>query len=125
MPRKTLPLAREELQVGKRSVQTATVRIRKVVREHEEIVDQRLLHEEVEVQRVPVNREIDAPAQPRYEGEVLVIPVMEERLVKRLVLTEELHVRRKRLERPHRERVVLRSEEPEVQRKGDETWRKP
>ena len=126
MPRKTVPLAREELKVGKRRVETGRVRIRKMVRQHEEAVDERLLHEEVDVQRVPVNREIDEPAQPRCEGGVLVVPVMEERLVlqKRLVLVEEIHVRKRQVERPHRERVLLRSEELEVQRKGDESWRK-
>lgn len=126
MPRKTVPLAREELKIGKRRVETGRVRIRKVVRQHEKSVNERLLHEEVDVQRVPVNRELDAPAQPHYEGDVLVVPVMEERLVlqKRLVLVEEIHVRKRQVERSHRERVLLRSEEPEVQRKGDESWRK-
>lgn len=126
MPRKTVPLAREEIKVGKRRVETGRVRIRKVVRQREETVDERLLHEEVDVQRVPVNREIDVPAQPHYEGDVLIVPVMEERLVmqKRLVLVEEIHVRKRQVERAHRERILLRSEEPEVQRKGDESWRK-
>lgn len=116
--RETVPVAREELEVGKRAVETARVRIRKLVRSREATVDERLLREEVDVQRVPVNRVIDAPVEPHYEGDVLVVPVMEERLVveKRLVLAEELRVRVRRSERPHHERVVLRSEEPVVER---------
>ena len=116
--RDTIALAREEVRVGKRPVQTGRVRIRKVVREREQEVQAQLLREEVDVKRVPVNRVIERPAEPHYRGDVLVIPVMEERLVteKRLVVTEELHVRRRRIEQPHRARVMLRREEPVVER---------
>lgn len=119
-PQQPIPLAHEELEIGKRKVETGRVRISKLVREHEENVEERLLHEEVDVQRVPVDRVLDAPVEPRYEGEVLVIPVVEERVVvqKSLVLVEELHVRRRSVERPHRERVVLRSEEAVVERES-------
>lgn len=119
-PQQPIALAREELEIGKRKVETGRVRIHKVVREHEETVEERLLHEEVDVQRVPVDRILDGPVQPRFEGEVLVIPVVEERVVvqKRLVLVEELHVRRRSVERPHSERVVLRSEEAVVERES-------
>ena len=118
LQQQSIPLAREELEVGKREVETGRVRIHKVVREHEELIDTPLMHEEIDVQRVPVNRELDAPAQPRQEGDVLIVPVVEERLVvqKRLVLVEELHVRRRAVERPHQERVLLRSEEAVVER---------
>ena len=118
LQQQSIPLAREELKVGKREVETGRVRIHKVVREHEELIDTPLMHEEIDVQRVPVNRELDAPAQPRQEGDVLIVPVVEERLVvqKRLVLVEELHVRRRAVERAHQERVVLRSEEAVVER---------
>ena len=118
LQQQSIPLAREELKVGKREVETGRVRIHKVVREHEELIDTPLMHEEIDVQRVPVNRELDAPAQPRQEGDVLIVPVVEERLVvqKRLVLVEELHVRRRAVERPHQERVRLRSEEAVVER---------
>ena len=121
LQQQSIPLAREELEVGKRKVETGRVRIHKVVREHEELIDTPLMHEEIDVQRVPVNRELDAPAQPRQEGDVLIVPVVEERLVvqKRLVLVEELHVRRRAVERPHQQRVVLRSEEAMVERGSD------
>lgn len=119
-PEESIPLAREELEVSKRKVETGRVRVRKVVREHEEDVEERLLHEEVDVQRVPVDRILDGPVQPHYEGDVLVIPVVEERVVlqKRLVLVEEVHVRRRSVERPHSERVTLRSEEALVERES-------
>ena len=118
-----VPLVREELEVGKRSVERGRIRVRKTVRSREELVEQPLQHDEVTVERVAVNREVDAPPQPRYERDALVIPVIEEVLVtrKQLVLKEEIYIRRRAVESVHQERVTLRSEDVEVERqaKGD------
>jgi uncharacterized protein (TIGR02271 family) len=113
-----VPLAREEIEVQKRTVERGRMRIRKTVRSHEELVEQPLQHDEVTVERVAVNREIDAPPQPRYERDALVIPVIEEVLVtrKQLVLKEEIYIRRRCVESMHQERVTLRSEDAEVDR---------
>jgi uncharacterized protein (TIGR02271 family) len=120
---KVVPLAREELEVGKRSVERGRIRVRKTVRSREELVEQPLQHDEITVERVAVNREVDAPPQPRYERDALVIPVIEEVLVtrKQLVLKEEIYIRRRSVESVHQERVTLRSEDVEVERqaKGD------
>lgn len=120
MTEDTIPVAREELEVGTRKVETGRVRIRKVVREHEETIEESLLHDEIDVQHVPIERIVEGPVPPRYEGDVLVLPVVEERVVvhKRLVLVEEVHVRRRCVASPHRERVVLRSEEALVERQS-------
>jgi len=50
----------------------------------------------VEVTRVPVDRVVDHPPEIRTENDVTIIPILEEVLVveKRLVLKEELHVRK-------------------------------
>ena len=50
----------------------------------------------VDVTRVPVDRIIDAAPAMRSEGELTIIPVVEEVLVieKRLLLKEEVHIRR-------------------------------
>ncbi len=125
-PEHTVPVAREELQVDKREVETGRVRVRKIVREREELVEESLLREEVEIERVPIDRVVDRPAQMRREGDVLVIPVLEERLVaqKQLVLKEELRVQRRAVSAPHRERVVLRSEEAIVEHSKTEHERR-
>jgi stress response protein YsnF len=70
------------------------------------------------VQRVPVNRPAKGVPAPRYEGEILVIPVLEEVLVvsKQLVVKEELRIRRRAKRSPHRQRVLLRSEVAVVER---------
>ena len=52
------------------------MRVTKTVREHEALVQESLLREEVEVEHVPVDREVQAVPQMRYEGDVLVIPVV-------------------------------------------------
>lgn len=113
-----LPLAREELKVATRKVETGRVRVVKRVREREVLIAQPLLHEVADVERTPVNRAIDEPPAPRYEGEVLVIPIVEEVLVvrKQLMLREELRIRRRVVEKVHRGRARLRSEEPVVER---------
>lgn len=115
-----MPVVEEEAAIGKRWVETGRVRVRKVVREEEQTVDETLLREEVDVQRVPVNRVLDAPAAPRQDGDTLVIPVMEEMLVveKRLVLKEEIRVTRRQREVPAVETVTVRKEEVIVERLG-------
>ncbi len=57
-----------------------------------------LFREDCEVERVQVNRMLDQPAEMRQDGDTLIIPLMEEVLVveKRLMLREELHIKRRR-----------------------------
>jgi uncharacterized protein (TIGR02271 family) len=116
--RMVLPVVAEELRVGKRVVDTGVVRVRKLVREHEETVEQPITREEVQIERVPVGRVVDAIPQPRNEGDTLVIPVLEEVLVveKRVMLKEEVRVTWRRTEEVAPQRVVLRSEEVVVER---------
>lgn len=49
---------------------------------------------EVEIRRVKVDREVDHVPKVRVEGDVTIVPVVEEVLVveKRLVLKEEVHI---------------------------------
>jgi uncharacterized protein (TIGR02271 family) len=113
-----VPVMEEELRVGKRVVETGRVRIHKTVHEHEEVVDEPLMREEYDVERVPVDEFVDAPVGPRHEGETLIVPVLEEVLVveKRLVVREELRITRRRTEEHKPQRVKLLSEEISVER---------
>ena len=113
-----VPVMEEELRVGKRVVETGRVRVHKTVREHEETVDEPLMREEYDVERVPIDEFVDGPVGPRHEGETLVVPVLEEVLVveKRLVVREELRITRKRTEERRPQRVKLLSEEVSVER---------
>jgi uncharacterized protein (TIGR02271 family) len=91
-----IPLAQEELHVRKRTVATGKVRVRTVVDTSERLVRETLKSERVEVTRIPVGKDIDAAPEVRVDGDTTIIPIVEEVLVveKRLVLTEELHVRK-------------------------------
>jgi len=113
-----IPIIEEELDVRKRKVETGKVRITKIVREREELVDEPLLKEDVEVERVAINRMVDAPVPVRYEGDTMIVPVLEEMLVveKRLVLKEELRITKRQSEFHLPQQVTLRSEEITVER---------
>ncbi len=118
--RTVLPVLEESLRVEKRRVERGRVRIRKVVREHEGVVDEPLLSERVEVERVAVNELVDYAPAVREEGDVTVIPIVEEVLVveKRLLLKEEVRVTKKQTERREPQRVTLRREEAIIERLG-------
>lgn len=92
-----VPLVEERARVEKHVVERNVVRIRTEINARQQVVADALRHEEVAIRRVAKNQEIDAMPSVREEGDVIVIPVVEERavLVKRLVLVEELHVQRR------------------------------
>ena len=92
-----IPIVEEEAHVTKRAVETEHVRVRTFTSEEEVVVREELRREQVEVTRVPVDREVAEAPAIRTEGEVTIVPVLEERLVveKRLFLVEELHLRRR------------------------------
>jgi uncharacterized protein (TIGR02271 family) len=74
---------------------------------------------EVEVERIAIDREIDTAPEIRNDGDTMIIPIVEERLVveKRLFLREEVHVRRRRVVTQFRQNVTLRSQEVVVERR--------
>lgn len=113
-----MPLIAEEIEVGKRRVETGKVRVRKTVRTTEQVVDEPVFREEVEVERVAINRVLDAPVGSRQEGDTLIVPLLEEVLVveKRLILREEIRITRRRTEQRSAQSVTLRSEEATVER---------
>jgi uncharacterized protein (TIGR02271 family) len=117
----TFPVRQEQLHVGKRMTDTGHgVRIHKTVSEREQIVDEPLLRDELVVEHVPVGAmvaESDVP-QMRYEGDTLVVPVLEEVLVvqKQLRLREELRITRHRREMHAPQSVSLRSEQVVAER---------
>jgi uncharacterized protein (TIGR02271 family) len=118
-----IPLAEERLAVGKRRVETGRVRVRVATEAEEVLVRETLRSEAVEIERVAVGRELaegEAPPAAREEegGAVLVVPVLEEVLVveKRLVVTEELRIRRVAAEERVEQAVTLRRQHAEVER---------
>ena len=113
-----IPLFAEDLSVTKRRIVTGRVEIATVCREREELVDELLTREHVEIERRPVGKPVAQPPEVREEGDTLIIPVMEEVLVieRRLLLKEEVRVRRVRRAERHQERVNVRRQDVVVTR---------
>lgn len=116
-----VPVLAEELVVDKERVPTGGVRVHRRIEEHEELVDIPLLKEHVDVRRVLIDREVDGPLPIRREGDLTIVPVVEEVLVvqKRFRLKEEIHISRQVREERHQERVVVRRQEAEVEQLDD------
>jgi uncharacterized protein (TIGR02271 family) len=112
-----VPVLAEELVIDKREVQTGGIRVNRRVVEHDEAVEIPLLKEHVDVRRVVINREVDGPLAVRQEGDVTIIPIVEEELVvsKRYRLKEEIHVIRQVRQETHVEHVAVRHQEAEVE----------
>jgi uncharacterized protein (TIGR02271 family) len=115
---RTIPIVEEVLDVQRHRVETGKVRITKVVHERKEEVNTSRVREEVTIERIPLNRLVDAPISIRQEGDTLIIPVLEEVVVieKRLRVTEELRITKRRIEEPTSQQVMLRREEVIVER---------
>lgn len=116
-----IPVIEEQLAFGTRVVETGRgVRIHKTVTEQPVTIDECLAHDEVQVRHVPVDRIVSADEAPatRYEGETLVIPVLEEILVveRQLRIKEELHITRTRHEERYQDTVPLKAERVDVER---------
>jgi hypothetical protein len=62
-----VPVIVEELEVQKWTVETGKVRIIKVVHERKTIVDEPFFRDEVEVERVLIDRVVDAPVPVRKQ----------------------------------------------------------
>lgn len=114
-----LPLAEERVHVETRERVVGRVRVRTETRAEDVDVATTLRSSRVEVERVPVDRFVEEAPAVREEAGVTIIPVMEEVLVRRLLLREELHVRRVEEEREVHETVTLRSQEPVVEREPE------
>jgi len=109
----TLPLLSEEVDVAKTTFETARVSVSRVTKEASELISTVLADETVEVSRTPIGRQVDAMPAIRQEGDTIVVPIVEERLVveRRLFLKEEVRVRRVRATRTHQELVPVRHHE--------------
>jgi|GEM_PF-484512 len=113
-----VPLAVEQVRVDRRRVATGRVRVRKVVREEEAIVDEPLTRTRAEIEHKPVNTWVEDLPPIRTENDTVIIPVVEEVLVvtRRLRLVEEIHVSRRQETFHAPQRVTLRREEAVVER---------
>jgi uncharacterized protein (TIGR02271 family) len=114
----TIPVVAEEVQVRTERTTTGRVRVRKIVHREEQTIDEPILQERVDVERVAIDRWVDEAPPIRSEGRTLVVPVVEEVLVveKRLRLREEVRLTWRCEEEREPQHLVVRREEVRVER---------
>lgn len=108
-----IPLLAEQLNISRQKVLTGGVRVHKTVSERTETINEPTLREELEIQRVEVNRFITESPAVRYEGDVMIVPLLEEVLVveKKLVLREEIRITKRQDTLHNPQQFVVRREE--------------
>lgn len=114
-----IPVIEEQLQISKVWQETGRVQISKTVTEEAVDYNVPVNQEEVIMERKPINQYVEtAPAASRYEGDTLIIPVLKEVLVveKKLMLVEELHIRKRHTEQTVSGTEILRKESVEINR---------
>lgn len=110
----------EVVRLDKQTVETGRVVLHKTVQVESQTVEVPLREEQVQVQRVAVNRYVEEAPPVRHEGEIMIISLVREELVvtKRLLLVEELHVHKQVLTAHTSQTVELRREEVTYERIG-------
>jgi uncharacterized protein (TIGR02271 family) len=114
-----VPVVEEQVIINKKVIESARVRILKSVEKNAETVDIPLLHDEIIVERIQLNKYLHTAHPPvRYEGDTMILSVVKEVAVveKRLVLVEEIKIVKKQLSETKKEEVVLRKEKIDIER---------
>jgi uncharacterized protein (TIGR02271 family) len=118
-----ISLAEEQLTVRKTSRKAGELVLRREVTEQVQTVPVDLNFEEVQVERVTVNRPLPRGRRPvpRQEGDTLIVPIVEEEIVvsKRLIVREEVRITKRRLERHEEISDTVRKQELHIESLGD------
>ncbi|MGN6371018.1 MAG: YsnF/AvaK domain-containing protein [Phycisphaerae bacterium] len=112
----TIPEIEEIADITKRVIDTGTIRITKHVREVERTFKPTLHDQHIRINRVEINRIVETAPEVRTEGDTTIIPVVEEVVVKLILLKEELHVTRQTAEKTQEVHTTLRREEVQITR---------
>ena len=122
-----IPLQVEEVSVSRREIKKANVQIALTTGTRELLIDEELTHARVAFERVPIDRVVEVAPPIRQEGDITIIPVVEEVVVveRRLVLKEEVRVQRVSTKERHQESVVLRQQEAVITREQPDSQSPP
>lgn len=114
----SIQIIEETAIVDKQRRITGRWRVRTVVHEDQQVIDEPLISTEAEIRRVPIERWVDAPVGDRMEGETLIVSLHREVVVveRRLQVFEEIHIVPRQRQRQHQQTVTLRREEAVVER---------
>jgi stress response protein YsnF len=120
-----LPIVEEQLQVGKRRIESERIQVRMLTDLAEELVRQELAGEHLEVERVPIDLLIEPGSdlpRIRTEGSVTIFPVLEEVVVveKRLRLKEEVRITKRVTTETTETPIMVRKQRAIVERLNSE-----
>lgn len=117
----TVPLHEEVLEATTREVEQGHVRVRKRVETvpFEQTVS--VSRDDVSIEHVPVDQIVERAPEPRWDGDTLIVPLVEEVVYveKRLRVREELRITRHRVDDQRTIRDDLRHEVADVETSGD------
>lgn len=111
-----LKLHAERVQVERQIRETGSVRVTVATNHRDHLVDELLTSTGVTVEHVPIGQFVEQMPEIREEGDVVVIPVVEEVVVTRLLLREEVRITRTSSQHRYQKTVSLRAEEAIVTR---------
>ncbi len=111
-----IPIVEERVHLEKRVREGRTVSVRAHTVAETVRLAAPFARERVTIERVPVDRQVNGVPPMRTEGDLTIIPVVEERprIVMDLVLIEEIHLRRTREEGENEIEVERRRTEIDV-----------
>lgn len=113
-----IPVREEELSVDKQRGEVGRAAIHKDVVEEEESVNIPVTHERVEIERVPVDKDLadDAVSAQNWQDKDIVMPVMGEEVVteKRPRVKEEIHIHKEPITETERVSETVRKERVNV-----------
>lgn len=113
-----LTVAEEQVAVAKREIVDGKVRVHLETELFETVAKADLERGVADVTRVKVEKIVDRAPEIRTEGDIMIVPVVEEVLVveKRLMLKEELHIRQRTETIAVEQPVTLRRQRVTVER---------
>lgn len=113
-----VPVVQEFITVEREVVETGRVQVRTTVHEEVASINEPLVQEQYDVQRIPKSEVYAQAPQPRQEGDTIIVPVVREILVieKRYEVIEEVHLKRKVTTTPHIQEITLRKQRVDVTR---------
>lgn len=110
-----MQLAEEEVTLSKQRQVDSRLRLERTTRSVEKLLEAELASDEVHIEHVAINQPLtsDDSPQVRQEGDVFIIPVIEEQveIIRRKVLKEEIHIHKRTKTELFRESVTLRNQE--------------
>lgn len=117
-----IPVVEEHATVSKIVREGRTISVRTSPVTENRAIEDTLAHHSVEIRRVPMDQVVDDVPETREEGDVTIVPVIEERLVvrKELVLVEEIHLHRQRTEETVSRSVPLTRTEVTIEESDSE-----